>query len=152
MKVYIFPLFLAAFFLSGCSSLMLKPGNFAWPVESVLPVDSQGMVQSERYSFSLNVKALLFEETQDSMSIPKATVRVIRNGKGYFFMTGRQFKNVYVFEQTEGSLKLKTKIPVSQNGLSDPAMNQRAPYIQLVNGKDPALSLSEEGIVEGEKK
>jgi hypothetical protein len=136
----------------GCSSLILKPGDFAWPVESVLEVDTQGVVQSERYNFSLNVKALLFEETQDSVTFPKVQIRVIRDSKGFYYITSSQFKNVYVFEQSEGGLKLKKKIVVAQNGLSEPAFNQRVPYIQLVNGKNPAILLTEEGIFEGEKK
>ena len=62
-----------SFILAGCSSLMLKPGDFAWPIESTLNVDTQGFVQSERYSFSLNVKELLFSETQDSVNVSKVT-------------------------------------------------------------------------------
>ncbi len=152
MKMYLIPFCLAAFFFSGCSPLMLKPGYFAWPVEAVLPVDAHGIVQSDRYSFSVNTKALFFEETRDSVAAPKTTVRVIRNSKGSYFITSRLFKSVYVFEQAESGLKLKSKILVAPNGLTDPAMNQRAPYIQLVNGKDLTVSLTEEGTVEGEKK
>jgi hypothetical protein len=152
MKVSFLPIILSVFILAGCSSLMLKPGDFAWPVESALSVDNHGNVQSERYSFSLNVKALFFAETQDSVNIAKATVRIIRDVKGYYFITASQFKNVYVFEQSEGGLKLKNKLFVSQNGLSTPALNQREPFIQLVNGQNPALLLTSDGVVEGEKK
>ena len=152
MKAMFVPIGISFFILAGCSSLILKPADFAWPVESVLSVDSQGRVQSERYSFSVDVKALLFAETQDSVNISKINLRIIRDVKGYYFITASQFKNVYIFEQTVGGLKLKNKILVAQNGLTEPALNQRVPYVQLVNGKNPALLLTEEGVFEGEKK
>jgi hypothetical protein len=152
MKGFFNPIFLSFLILAGCSSLTLKPGIFAWPVESILRVDGQGNVQSERYSFSLNVKKLLFAETQDSVNISKVALRMIRDAKGFYFITAAQFKNVYVFEQTEGGLKLKKSILVAQNGLSEPALNQRAPYIQIVNGKNPTILLTEDGVFEGEKK
>jgi len=152
MKAIFILIYISFFILTGCSSLMLKPADFAWPVESVLSVDGQGRIQNERYSFSLNVKALLFAETRDSVNIAKVNLRMIRDMKGYYFITASQFKNVYVFEQTEGGLKLKNRILVEQNGLSEPALNQRVPFIQVVNGKNPAVLLTEDGVFEGEKK
>jgi hypothetical protein len=153
MKAIRIPVFMSIFFLAGCSSLMLKPADFAWPLESgPLNVDSQGNVQSERYSFSLNVKALLFAEKQDSVNISKVNVRIIRNVKGFYFITGLQFKNVYVFEPIAGGLKLKNKILVSQNGLDNLALNQRSPFIEVVSGKNPGILLTEDGEIEGEKK
>ena len=141
-----------SFILAGCSSLTLKPVDFAWPIESTLNVDTQGFVQSERYSFSLNVKELLFAETQDSVNVSKVTLRMIRDMNGYYFVTAAQFKNVYVFEQIEGALKLKNTILVAQDGLREPALNQRVPYIQIVNGKNPAILLTKDGVFEGDKK
>ena len=152
MKAVFIPIGISFFILAGCSSLILKPADFAWPVESVLTVDSQGRIQSDRYSFSVDVKALLFAETQDSVNISKLSLRIIRDVKGYYFMTASQFKHVYVFAQTAGGLKLKNRILVAQNGLTEPALNQRMPYVQLINGKNPALLLTEEGVFEGEKK
>ena len=152
MKLLFIPIAFSFLLLAGCSSLTLKPGDFAWPVESVLAVDRHGNVQSDRYSFSFNVKALLFAETQDSVNISKVTLRTIRDGKGYYFITASQFKNVYVFEQSEGGLKLRNKILVAPNGMVTPALNQREPYIQLVNGQNPAVMLTSDGVVEGEKK
>ena len=152
MKVVLFLIFISVFILAGCSSLTLKPCDFAWPVESALSVDTHGIVQSERYSFSLNVKELLFAETKDSVNVSKVTLRVIRDVNGFYFITASQFKNVYVFEQAEGVLKLKNKILVAQNGLIEPALNQRMPYIQVVDGTNPAILLTKDGISEGEKK
>jgi hypothetical protein len=152
MKGTIIPLFLLFLALNGCSSLVLKPGDFAWPVESALKVNDKGMVQDERYSFSLNVKDLLFAETQDSINISNITLRMIRDMKGYYFITASKFQNVYVFEQTEGGLKLANKILVAQNGLDTPTFNQRQPNIQLMNQKGSPVLLTKEGILEGQKK
>jgi hypothetical protein len=152
MKLNIIALVLSLLVVAGCSQLTLKQGDFAWPVESVLKVDGKGMVQDERYSFSLNVKDLLFEETKDSVNVQNIELRMIRDMKGYFFVTSSKFKNVYVFEQTEGALKFVNKILVSQNGLNSPAFNQRIPYIQLVNEQNPPIMLTKEGIKEGDNK
>jgi len=152
MKITHILIFLSFIILAGCSSLTLKPGDFAWPIESVLKVDSAGNVKSEQYSFTLNVKELLFTETQDSVNVSKVNLRIIRDVNGFYFITAAQFKNVYVFEQTEGGLKLKNKILVAQDGLNEPVLNQRIPYIQIVNGQNPAILLTKDGVFEGEKK
>jgi hypothetical protein len=138
--------------LAGCSSLILKPADFAWPIESVQKVDHKGMFEEQRYNFSVNVKGLLFAETQDSVNVTKHTLHLIRDSKGYYFITGAKFKNVYVFEQTEGGLKLASKILIKEQGLDDPAFNQKSSHIQLLNEKDKPVLLSKEGIQEGGKK
>jgi hypothetical protein len=152
MKAIIILIFFSFLVLAGCSSLTLKPGDFAWPIESVSKVDDKGMIEDKQYYFSLNVKELLYDETQDSVNISNVTLRIIRDMEGYYFMTASKFKNVYVFEQIEGGLKLTNKILVTQDGLENPAFNQRPPYIQLLNGQNPPVSLTKEGILEGENK
>jgi hypothetical protein len=143
---------LSSLLLAGCSSLILKPADFAWPIESVIKVDHKGMIEEQRNNFSVSVKGLLFAETQDSVNVSRHTLHLIRDEKGYYFITGPKFKHVYVFEQTEGGLKLATKILIKEQGIDDPAFNQKAPYIQLLNDKDKPLLLSKEGILEGGKK
>jgi hypothetical protein len=152
MKAIVILFFSSFFILSGCSSLVLKPGDFAWPIESVSKVDNKGMIEDKQYYFSLAVKELLYAETQDSVNISDVTLRIIRDMKGYYFITASKFKNVYVFEQTEGGLKLASKIPISQDGLKDPAFNQRPPNIQLLNGQNPSILLTKDGILKGESK
>jgi hypothetical protein len=151
MKMTFIPIILS-FILTGCSSLTLKPGDFAWPIESVLSIDDQGNVQTRLYSFSFNVKELLFAETQDSVHVSKVSLRMIRDVKGFYFITASKFKNVYVFEQTEGGLKLNNKILVAPDGLNEPFFNQQVPFIQLVNGQNHTLLLTKDGVFEGEKK
>lgn len=135
--------------LVGCSSLMLKPADFSWPVESVLKADSKGMVQENRYQLSFSVKPLLFEETGDSANASGVTIRMIRDQIGYYFISAPKFKNVYVFGSAEGGLRLEKKIMISEGGMNAPAFNSRAPYIQLLNGNDKPRLLSKDGIHEG---
>ena len=150
MKGTIISIFLALLLIAGCSSLTLKPGDFAWPVESVLKIDDQGFIVDEQYHFSLRVKELLYAETQDSINTAGVEVRTIRDGRGYYFMTAVKFKHVYVFEQVESALKLVNKILVAENGLVEPALNQRPPYIELLNSQNPPLRLTKEGLLGGE--
>jgi hypothetical protein len=152
MKLTITPLVFLLLILSGCSQLVLKPAEFAWPVESVCKVDDKGMVQDDRYILSVNVKGLLFAETKDSVNVSSAILRIIRDLNGYYFITAAKFKNVYVFEQVDGGLKLAKTILVAQNGLDAPAFNQRTSYIELMNDQNPPIKLTKDGIVEGEKK
>lgn len=134
--------------LISCSSVVLKPADFAWPIESVLKVNDKGMIQDQRHALSVNVRELFFLETGDSVNIT-VPVRVIRDNNGYYYITAPKFKNVYVFEQVEGGLKLVNTIFISSNGLTSPAFNQRSPYIQLLNEKDAPRMLTKDGIVEG---
>ncbi len=148
MKLKIVLFFLSVAVLTGCNALSLRPGNFAWPVELVLKVDDKGMIGDTRYSFAVNVKKLLFAETKDSVNVAGKEIRMIRDDLGYYFVTADKFKNIYVYEQSEGELRLADKISVSQEGLSSPAFNQRVPYIELVTGQRKPVLLTKDGIVE----
>ncbi len=145
-----------ALLLAGCGGLALRPAEFAWPFESVFKVDAKGFAAEEeepgRYFIKFNAKPLLFEETGDSVHVADRTFRVIRDGEGYYYITGKEFKNVYVFASSEGALTLQKKIPVSEKGLESPAFNQRPPFIQLLNGKEKARMLDKDGVKEGGKK
>jgi hypothetical protein len=152
MKITVNFILFSLLVLAGCSSLTLKPGDFAWPVESVSKVDVSGKIEDKQYYFSLNVKELLFAETQDSMNVSNVTMRIIRDGRGFFFITASKFKHVYVFQQIDGGLKLAEKILVATNGLENPALNQRPPFIELLNEQNPPILLTKEGVLEGEKK
>ena len=143
---------LAGLLLSGCSTVSLKPGDFSWPVESVLKVDGKGTVEDARYSFSANVKELLFAETGDSVNVRGVTLRMIRDPRGFFYVTAPKFHAVYIFVQADGALTMSRKVAVSEKGLAEPAFNLRSPNIQLLRDKEPALLLNPDGIVEGGKK
>jgi len=133
---------------AGCTQLILKPSNFAWPIESVVDVDNDGTISDNRYSFSTNVIQLFFAEKNDSSAHQKESVRIIRDAKGYYFLISTGFKNVYVFSADDGTLVLHNKILVSDFGLDLPAFNQRTPYIELLEGEEHLLFLNSEGIKE----
>jgi hypothetical protein len=142
-------------FLAGCATLVLQPANFAWPIELVLKPDAKGMVHDVRYEFNCNIKPLLFEERQDSIHVSTYTLRIIRDQAGYYYITGKGFKNVYIFAQTEGALKLDKKIQVSEKELEAPAFNQKTSFIQLVNEENENVApilINKDGIQQGEKK
>lgn len=142
----------AALILIGtaCSMLTLQPADFSWPVESLLKVDDQGNVTEDRYATSFNTTGLFYEEFQDSMAYKGKEIRLIRNNAGNYFITGKDFKNVYVFKANEGTLALEKKIFISEFGFKSPAFNQRSPYIELVDG-DYKINLTNDGIEGGLK-
>jgi hypothetical protein len=136
--------------ISACSTLTLQPANFAWPLESVLPVDDEGNVLEDRYSLEFNTKAMFFEEFQDSLAYIDREIHFIRDNLGLYFITGSNFKNVYVFKAVEGKLVLDNKIFISEFGLQTPAFNQREPFIEIVDG-NYKMNLTSEGIEGGTK-
>ncbi len=152
MKLPIFVLLLSTIFIPACSTLMLQPADFSWPVEAVMKVDNNGNVQENRYSISFNAKDLFLQETGDSLGYKNQELRVIRDAKGYYFMTANNFKDVYVFNPADGALQLKNKIEISDTlKMENPAFNQRPPYIELIYGSNH-VNLTAEGIAEEEQK
>jgi hypothetical protein len=144
-----------AIILAGCSALLLRPVDFSWPIEVALKPDGKGNVKESRYKVSFNVKALLFEELQDSVTVTKHTLHILRDQAGYYFITAKGFKNVYVFGQGDGALKLENKIFISEKGLEAPAFNQKLPYVHLINENkenEVPVVLTKDGIIEGGKK
>jgi len=142
--------FLLLGFIAACSTLKLQPADFAWPVESVLAVDDNGTVSEERYSITFDTRGLFYEEFQDSSAYKGKQVRLLRDVNGFYFITSAGFKNVYVFKMDYGALVLDNKIFISELGVQDPALNQRSPYIELIdNGK--SLYLKNTGIDRNKK-
>ncbi len=136
-----------AIITAGCSAVLLQPADFSWPVENVLKVDDKGYVTEDRYSFSMNVKPLFAEEFADSNSAIGKEIRIIRDKSGYYYITGTNFKNVYLFLPTEGGIKQKDKIAISDSSaLASPAFNQKTPNIELVDGAKKYM-LNNNGIV-----
>lgn len=141
-------LFAALVFLlfTACSSLVLSPVNYAWPVENVLKADDNGNVEGKRYSFTFNVKPIFLTEFNDTTNIGFKEIRVIRNSAGFYFITANGFKNVYVFEPDDQALALKDKITVSETALQNPVFNQRETHIELLDG-NTRYELTNNGMV-----
>ncbi|MDH3267531.1 MAG: hypothetical protein OEM46_01635 [Ignavibacteria bacterium] len=148
-QLLVFSLIIMSFF-TACSALTLQPANFSWPIESVLAVDNEGNIAEDRYSIEFNTTGLFYEEFQDSLAYKGKEIRLIRNNLGNYFVTGKKFKNVYVFKACEGTLVLEKKIFISEFGLNEPAFNQRTPYIELLDG-DYKINLTSESIEGGSK-
>lgn len=146
-----FSLILGVFTFGSCASLSLQWVDYAWPVESVLKVGEHNTIEEGRYAVSIRVTNLALEEFQDSTALVGVPLRLIRNEEGYYFMTGPKFKNVYVFTPGARELNLKSRIQVSDTGLKSPALNQRAPYVEVVDGKGWKRLLSSDDIVEEKK-
>ncbi|MCX6169774.1 MAG: hypothetical protein NTX65_10555 [Ignavibacteriales bacterium] len=144
LKYFFIPLIVLI--TAACSSLILKPADFSWPIENVLKVDSKGFVEEQRYAFTLKVKSLFFEEFADSNNFAGKEIRIIRDKLGYVYITGKNFKNVYVFMSMEGGMKLDEKIMVAEKGLVSPAFNQKSPNIELLDSPNKYL-LNNKGIV-----
>ena len=147
MKRIIISSLLLFIITTACSVLTLQPANFSWPLESVLPVDDNGKVSDDRYSFEVNTVGLFFEEFQDSLSYKGKEIRMIRDNQGFYFLTSSNFKNVYVFKAEEGKMVQENKIFISEFGLQTPAFNQRDPYVELVDGTYK-MNLTYKGTVE----
>lgn len=137
----------AVLVLHSCSTLLLKPADFSWPIETVLKVDDNGYASEDRYTFSFNIKPLFYEELEDSLAYLDREVRVIRNFQGYYFITAKDFKNVYVFESSEEEFELEEKILIDEDGMKKPVFNQRSPYIELIDGAN-RYYLSKSGVEE----
>jgi hypothetical protein len=149
MLKLIVPVILLSVF-AACTMLTLHPANFAWPIESVLSVNDDGMVMEDRYSIEFNTAGLFYDEFQDSTAYSGSSIRMIRDNDGYYYITASNFKNVYVFRAEEGAFVVHNKIFVSETGIKEPAFNQRTPYIELLNG-GIKVKLTNMGIEGGNK-
>lgn len=132
---------------SGCAAVMLKPADFSWPVENALKVNERGYISEERYTFNLNIKPIFMEEFNDPNLAIGKEIRIIRDVNGYYFITGSNFKNVYVLLPVEGGMKVEEKILISETEpILSPAFNQKSPNIELLDGSKKYL-LNNKGIV-----
>jgi hypothetical protein len=124
-------------------------------VESALTVSSANTVEETRYGVTFNVAALAAEEFGDTAALNGETIHVLRSAGGYYFVTGPRFEHVYVFTPGEHCLTLESKVRVKEerengrNGLTNPAMNQRPPYVELLDDGGFRILLSSGGTVTG---
>jgi hypothetical protein len=144
LKYFLIPL--TVIIAAACSSLTLKPADYSWPIENAIKVDSKGFIEEQRYAFTIKVKSLYFEEFADSNNFAGKEIRIIRDKLGYVYLTGKDFKNVYVMSVIEGGMKLEEKIPVTEKGLVSPAFNQKSPNIELLDAPNKYL-LNNKGLV-----
>ena len=122
--------------------------QFGWPVESVLSVDEHDRIEERRYSLTADLSPLAAAEFEDSTALRGKEVRLLRSNAGFYFLTGKGFKHVYVFSPGAAELTLEGKIPVSNVGLINPALNQRPPYVELLDGPEFRRNLTPSSVAE----
>ncbi len=142
---------LGVLLLPSCASLTLQQVDFAWPVESVVKVSPKNVVEEVRYAISFRVAGVAMEEFGDSTALRGTSLRMLRSVEGFYFVTGPKFKNVYVFTPGASELNMKAKIEVSKSGLKSPALNQRPPYVELLDGRTVKALLKNDSIEEEKK-
>lgn len=143
-------LFLIITFVSCSSDIIIKPVEFAWPIESVVKTDSNGKVEIQRYSISLNTKPIFFQEFADSNSAVGKEVRVICDVKGYYYFYAENFSNVYVLSSAPGRFKLERKILIPEANVKSIAFNQKNPYIEILT-KNNKFLINNFGLAEKSK-
>jgi len=127
-------LFLTTVLFTGCKqSMVISKVDYSQSIESVLAPDENGLVKDMQHGLTFNIKPLQYAETQDTSSITTKEVRYIRGSEGYYYITAPNYQHVYVMAPEKGKLTLKKKLSVSENGLNQPAFNQRNSYVQLLN-------------------
>ncbi len=137
---------LALLFTGACATLTITDVDFSEPMESVLEVSSNGMVQDVEKGLKFNILPIQQEETGEGNRVTIEEIRIIRGQKGHYFIIAPGFKNVYVFSANNGELVLDNTIKIDENGVANPAFNQRDTYIQLIDGTSRAFNLTHEGL------
>ena len=138
-KILILTSMFTSLAMIGCSSLQLQPADFAWQADEILAISSNGMVSAKQYSVTFTVTPLLAKEfAADSMALKNTNeVRLIRDKAGFYYLTGKKFKNVYVLTQSDGALAVSSTIVISaEKAMDDPKFDQKDSYIELWNGKE----------------
>ncbi|MDX1638710.1 MAG: hypothetical protein R3281_12120 [Balneolaceae bacterium] len=121
--------------------------NYSQPVETVVTPGEDGTIEDVRHGLRFNILPLQFQETQDTSTVTTDEVRLIRGGSGYYYITANGYSNVYVMAPEKHKLKLVRKITISEQGLQNPAFNQRDPYVMLLNrGTNTTYRITENGI------
>jgi len=127
---------------SACGpSLVLQDVDYSQPLESVLVPDTEQNIHDQRYAVKFSISSLLMEEGLSEID----KIHMIRNRAGFYFITASGFNNVYIFTPGASTLELVEKILVAENGISEPAFNQRDTYIELIdrnNGETYNLNYS----------
>ncbi|MDP1677250.1 MAG: hypothetical protein Q8L88_10345 [Bacteroidota bacterium] len=147
-KILILVSIVTSLAMIGCSSLHLQPADFSWAAEEIVAVGAKGMVDAKRYSVAFTVTPLLAKEFAADSAAAQSTneVRIIRDKAGFYYLTGKKFKSVYVLAQSDGALAVSNTIVISsEKAMDDPKFDQKDSYIELWNGKEK-FQLTKSGV------
>lgn len=141
-------LLLTIVFMTGCKqSMVISKVDYSQSIESVLTPNEEGIVEDVEHGLKFSIMPLQYAESQDTSSVTTKEVRYIRGQEGYYYITAPNYRNVYVLAPENSSLKLEKKLEVAENGISQPAFNQRTSYIQLLNlSSGESWKLNPEGV------
>lgn len=141
-------LLLTIVFMTGCKqSMVISKVDYSQSIESVLTPNEEGIVEDVQHGLQFSIMPLQYAESQDTSSVMTKEVRYIRGKAGFYYITAPNYRNVYVMTPEKSSLKLVKKLKVAENGISQPAFNQRTSYIQLLNlSSGESWKLNPEGI------
>lgn len=133
---------------TGCKqSMVISKVDYSQSIESVLTPNEEGMVEDVQRGLKFSIMPLQYAESQDTSSVMTKEVRYIRGKEGYYYITAPNYRNVYVMAPENSKLKLVEKLKVDENGISQPAFNQRTSYIQLLNlSSGESWRLNPEGV------
>ncbi|WP_114984115.1 hypothetical protein [Cyclonatronum proteinivorum] len=132
--------------LSACGGQMvIQNVNFAHPFEMVMEADAEANVSDTRSGLTFSMDKILEKENISRADFAGTSVHMIRNQDGLYFLTAPGFRHVFILESGEGELKEAETVRIPGERLQNPAFNQRAPFIQLVDG-DRTFSLSATGL------
>lgn len=129
--------------VSACSTY-IPSVDYSQPTESVLVPDADYYIHDLRYGIVFSVEPLLERENMNSVD----QIRLIRNNRGYYFVTAQGFSHVYVLEPRPGQLKIDNDIELTGDGLQRPGFNQRGDYIEVIDrGTGEVYQINEEGTI-----
>lgn len=139
--------------VAACSSsLVIRDVNYAEPVEAVLFPDNNGVVEDIRGGITFNVMPLQYAETQDTSTVTTEQIRIIRGQEGFYYITAPGYTNVYVLAPEKNRLTLQKKIKIDEQGIAEPAFNQRNTHVQLLNQKtNDTYLLTDQGLAKEEE-
>lgn len=145
---------IAAVLLTGCKqSMVISKVDYSQSIESVLKANNEGMVEDLKHGLRFNIKPIQYAETQDTSSVTTKKIRYIRGHEGYYYLTAPGYKNVYVMAPEQSKLVLKETLEISEEGIDEPAFNQRLTHIQLLNqSTGDVWKVSEDNIEKEESK
>jgi hypothetical protein len=132
--------------------MVISKVDYTQQIETVLEPNEEGIVFDRQHGIRFSILPLQYAEVKDTSSVTVDHIRMIRGQEGYYYITAPGFRHVYVMEPETQSLKLKSKIKISEEGIAEPAFNQREPYIQLVSRKTgKSYALTAEGIAKSDE-
>ncbi|MBN1968469.1 MAG: hypothetical protein JXR48_06085 [Candidatus Delongbacteria bacterium] len=145
IRKVLFIALISAYVVSCNNPTLISKADYNWPLEKVIQVTNDGLQVKTPDIFAFEV-TVFFEKEGIVLGEDGALIRMIMGDKGYYYLTAKGFKTVYVLQWVEGGLAIKKEIKVSDEGLINPFFNQKKTNVLLVDG-DNSYSINFTGII-----